>query len=137
MIAFPQTVVAVLVGLFFYMVATVLTLYDGLLSLVFQPVIGGFFSLVVVLGLLVIGLPIRMIPGVNRWWKRYWWVSLLAAGVAFLMMWASWIPSMRIVIVDPDLQIERESFQPLLSIGGWVLAMFAVLHFYPPSGQKL
>jgi hypothetical protein len=33
---------------------------------------------------------------------------------------------------DPETGSQFDSFHPVLSIGGWMLTIFSVLHFYPP-----
>lgn len=38
----------------------------------------------------------------------------------------------RVKVFDPELKQEVDSFNPTLSIGGWCVLLFAVLHFYPP-----
>ena len=120
------------------MVAVVMTVYDGLLSLVFQPLMGLAFSLVAILMLLLLGLPLRISKPLNAWWRRYWWVPFVIGSIAFGLMLASWMQQFRVTVFDPELQAEVSSFHPALAITGWLLTIFSVLHFYPPFlGKKL
>jgi hypothetical protein len=58
-------VAACVTGWFVYMVAMMVTVYDGLLSLIFQPIV----VTVVVVGSLIVGLVFH-IPPVGRAWRR-------------------------------------------------------------------
>ena len=115
-----------------YMSAVAMTVYDGILSMIFQPIMGCIFSAIAVVVLLLVGLPIRVVPALNRIWKKYWWFSLILVGIAVGMMIFSWLPEYRAKVFDPELKHEVDSFNPRLSIGGWCVLLFAVLHFYPP-----
>lgn len=139
MIAIPQIFVALVVGIGCYLLAVAMTVYDGILSMIFQPIMGAIFTGAAIIGLLILGLPIRLVKRINIWWKAHWWISLLLGCVALAMMCASWIPRMRVKVLNPETQIQIDSFHPALALGGWLLALFAVLHFYPPlpwSKQK-
>lgn len=133
MMLFPQIIMAMLVGIFYYMMIFSITVYDGALSLIFQPIVGAFLSGLAILILLVVGLPIRLIEKWNFWWKAHWWVPPALATLACLMMCISWLPSLRVQVPHPDYPIMTDYPQPILSQGGWLLTLFAVLHFYPPS----
>src|SRR5690606_32740947 len=100
MIAIPQIIAAMIVGVFVYMLAVVLTVYDGLLSVILQPILGAVFTGVAILCLLVAGLPIRRIHKINQWWKAHWWVALVIGSLALLMLWLSWMPQFRIQVFD-------------------------------------
>jgi hypothetical protein len=56
------------VGWVVYMVGMVLTVYDGLLSLIFQPIMAALWSGFVVLLSLLVGLVLRVGP-VSRFWN--------------------------------------------------------------------
>jgi len=132
MIVIPQIITALIVGVCYYMLAVAMTVYDGLLSLIFQPIMGAIFTVIACAALLVLGLPIRLSKRIHVWWKAHWWIPFLLGTVAFVMMGMSWMPQFRVQVLDPDLQIQVDSFHPILAIGGWLLTLFAVLHFYPP-----
>jgi fatty acid desaturase len=113
------------------MIAVAMTVYDGLLSMIFQPIIGVIFSSIASFFLLLLGLPIRLNRTVNRVWKRYWWIALVLAGIGIVLMACSWLACFRKKVFVAEGQ-EFESFHPALSIGGWLVMLFAVLHFFPP-----
>ena len=132
MIAIPQIIAALLIGVCYYMLAVAMTVYDGLISMIFQPIMGAIFTGIAILLLLLIGLPIRLWKQLNVWWRSHWWIPFVIGTVAFIMICLSWSPGLRVQVMDPDLNIMVDSFHPLLAIGGWLLTLFAVLHFYPP-----
>jgi len=80
----------------------------------------------------LVGLPIRLMRPLNDWWRNHWWIVFVIGTVAFLMMYASWMPQFRTKVLDPETDMEVASFHPVLAVGGWLLTIFAVLHFYPP-----
>jgi len=132
MIAIPQIIAALLIGVCYYMLAVAMTVYDGLISMIFQPIMGAIFTGIAILLLLLIGLPIRLWKQLNVWWRSHWWIPFVIGTVAFIMICLSWSPGLRVQVMDPDLNIMVDSFHPPLAIGGWLLTLFAVLHFYPP-----
>jgi hypothetical protein len=132
MIAIPQIMLALVIGVCYYMLAVAMTVYDGLLSMIFQPIMGAIFSGIAISLLLIVGLPIRLSKKINNWWRKHWWISFVIGTVAFIMMCVSWLPYLRVKVMDPELDMMVDSFHPVLAIGGWLMTLFAVLHFYPP-----
>ena len=127
-----QIVTALAVGVVYYMLAMAMTVYDGVLSLMFQPIMGTILTLTAIVILLVVGLPIRRLTRLHRWWRNHWWIALVSGLVGFIMMYASWQPEFRVQVLDPELNTLIDSFHPGLAVGGWMLTIFSVLHFYPP-----
>jgi hypothetical protein len=130
--ALLQITGALIVGVCYYMLAATMTLYDGILSMMFQPILGTLFTLLAIAGLSLVGMPIRLMRPVNDWWRHHWWIVFVIGTVAFLMMYASWMPQFRTTVLDPETDREIASFHPVLAVGGWLLTIFAILHFYPP-----
>jgi len=124
-----QIVAALIVGVCYYMLAMAMTVYDGVLSLMFQPFVGGILTSIAIAILLVVGLPLRLVAGLHQWWQHYWWMAFVLGSVAFIMMYASWLPQFRVQVRDPELDVMVDSFHPVLAFGGWMLTIFAVLHF--------
>ncbi len=84
----------------------------------------------------IIGLPIRCSQGIRSWWMKHWWISVIIGTIAFAMMWASWLPSLRVQVWNPDLEVYQDSFHPVLAFGSWLLTIFAVFHISPPIKQN-
>lgn len=133
MTSITQFFLALFVGWCGYMLAMAMTVYDGALSLVFQPFIGAVFTSFALTPVFAVGLPIRFIAPLYSWWRAHWWISLVLGAVAVGLMIASWLPANRVQVVDPELGTTRDSFHPWLALSGWFLAMFAAAHFYPPT----
>ncbi len=131
MVSAFQIIAALIVGVGCYMLAVITTSYDGVVSLLFAPLAGAVITLMAIAVLLLVGFPIRRIGSWRRWWLRHRWIPLVLGSVAFVMMAASWLPQFRVQIQDPELGMV-DSFHPLSGFGGWLLALFAVLHFQPP-----
>ena len=127
-----QITAALIVGVCYYMLAMAMTVYDGILSLMFQPIIGTICTFIAIALMLLVGLPIRLMRSVNDWWRKHWWIVLVIGTVACAMMYASWMPQYRTKVFDPEMGVEIDSFHPVLAVGGWLMTIFAVLHFYPP-----
>jgi hypothetical protein len=131
---FCQIVSAFVVGLFYYLIVAIMTVFDGFPSYVLQPIAGSVFTLIAISMLLIVGLPIRFVTRMNRWWKRHGWIPITLGIIAFAMMIASSFPALRVQVFDPETESMIDSFNPWLGIGGWLLTIFSVLHFYPPFG---
>ncbi len=122
------------VGWMIYMIAMAMTVYDGILSLVFQPIVGSVATVLGLLALCIIGSPL-LITGVWKHWRRLGWLVLLLSVMGVACFIASWHPSLRVKVLDPETNMMEDSFHPVLSIGGWLLAMFGVL-FCPAIGFR-
>jgi hypothetical protein len=127
-----QFFAALLVGVCYYMLAMAMTVCDGILSLIFQPIIAVILTSIAIVIVGIVELPIRLVRRLRSWWISHWWISLVIGTAALAMMWASWLPDLRIQVWNPDLGVYENSFHPTLGFGGWLLTIFAVFHFFPP-----
>lgn len=112
-------------GLMVYLMAVGMTVYDGTLSAIGQMVCGSVLTLGALLAILVVGSPL-LISSIWRRWERVWWLSLLITVIGVGSFVASWLPYLRVSVVDPETQQPVGSFQPVLAIGGWLCAMFGI-----------
>lgn len=131
-----QFFLALAVGWCLYMLAMAMTVYDGAMSLVVQPFLGAIVTSLALMPVFAVGLPIRFIAPINRFWLRCWWLSLVLGVISLGLMYASWLPANRVQIMHPELKVPVDSFEPWRAIGGWLLAMFAAGHFYPPGSTS-
>ena len=132
-----QLAVAFLVAWFYYMIAMAMTVYDGALSMIFQPIVGALFAGAAVLFCLVLGLPIRLVAKLRRSWQRLWWLPFFLGAVGFVLMVLSWQPPFRQTVFDYDTGMNVQTFQPTLALSGWLLSVFAALHFWFPLPKLL
>lgn len=117
---------AFVVGLALYMVAMVLSVYDGVLSLILQPIMGSILTLIALFGLSVIGSPL-LIRRNWAWWARNWWLSVALGGLGAIGFVMAWLPKFQVQVFDPDLQQMIPQPHPALGMGGWLAMVFAVL----------
>jgi hypothetical protein len=73
-------VAAWIIGWIVYMIAMMMTVYEGLLSFIFQPIIGAVASSIFVGAALLVGLVFRIPVIAKAWTSSRWWAALLAVG---------------------------------------------------------
>ncbi len=130
-----QLVVAFAVAWFYYMIAMMMTTYDGVLSMIFQPIMGAIFAAVAVAVCFILGLPIRLIRSLRERWRSVWWLPLFTGAVGFVLMVMSWM--LRVTVHDPATDMDVQTFQPAMALAGWLLSVFAALHFWFPLPRFL
>jgi hypothetical protein len=125
---------AFLLGLGIYMIAMMMTTYDGCLSLILQPLMGTLLTGLALAILCILGSPLLLRQVWERW-RRLGGIpiALTVAGIASFAV--SWHPSLREKVLNPDTQTWVDSFHPALGIGGWLAAMFGVA-FCPLIGLR-
>jgi hypothetical protein len=118
--------VAFVVGLSLYMIAMVLSVYDGVWSLIFQPIMGSVLTIIALIGLVVVGSPL-----LGRrswaWWARNGWISFSLAGLGLVVFVLAWHQRMQVQVFDPQLGQMIDQPHPGLGVGGWLAVVFAVL----------
>jgi len=132
-----QLAVAFVVAWFYYMIAMMMTTYDGVLSMIFQPIMGAIFAGIAVTLCFILGLPIRFIRSLREAWRRLWWLPLFFGAVGFALMVISWLPPFRQTVHDYTMDRQVETFQPAMALSGWLLSVFAALHFWFPLPKFL
>lgn len=132
-----QLAIAFLVAWFYYMVAMAMTVYDGVLSMIFQPIMGAIFAGLSVVLCFVLGLPLRYIAKWRQAWQRLWWLPFLLSGIGFVLLVLSWQLPFRQTVHDYTAGLDIQTFQPAVALSGWLLSVFAALHFWFPLPQLL
>ena len=125
---------AFVLGLAIYMIAMVMTVYDGVASMIFQPIVGSILTALALLALCAGGGPL-LITAVWRRWRRVGWLALFITVAGIVALFASWHPSLRVQVTDPETRMLRDSFHPALAVAGWLAAMFGVA-FCPAIGFR-
>src|SRR5689334_14149798 len=92
---------AMLAGVIAYIIAMMLTTYDGVLSMIFQPIMGVLLTGIAVAGVLIIGSPL-LATRVWLIWRRFWVVPVIVAIAGVGAMILSWHPDLRIMVQDPN-----------------------------------
>lgn len=112
---------------------------DGILgTMLFQPLLGGLFSVVTIAACFVVGLPIRINGTINSWWTKNLWLPITALFIGICLLILSVHPSLRETI---STTIENQSAQKEISnlmfvTMGWHLTAFSMLHIFPSSDLR-
>jgi hypothetical protein len=112
----------------------VVTVYDGVPSLIFQPIIAAFFSGFFVIAALVSGLVLR-VPKIKEAWSSAGAWVLLVTGTALLVMIFSGPLGLQTEFVDPETMDRIKSMSPAAFFVCYFLAVFPVVNF--PGSEKL
>jgi len=105
-----------------------MTVYDGLMSMIFQPMVGAICSLLGLMAVGFLGLPLYWGPLKGWRWTRGAWLSVAVLAASIVALGMSWHPSLRILVRHPELSTGIESFHPVLAIEGWICLLFSLAH---------
>lgn len=125
-----------------YMLLAVLDYQGGIDSFIglalFQPIIGIIFSFFTVFVVSFIGLPIRLSNKINNWWREKFYVPLALCLVGFILLVASFLPSLvqDIVTLEFGTEITKTMPNTLFLLAGWFTIAFGMFHLYPPEILK-
>lgn len=115
-------------GWLVYMVAMIITVYDGITSMIVQPIIGAIITTLAVGGSLIVGLLFR-VPLIGRAWRAAWFLSpALAIGSIILMCFgASW--GLTQSFTDPETGQQTVGLRSNVAISSFVVMVFAVANW--------
>jgi hypothetical protein len=120
--------VAFVVAWVVYMIAMMMTVYDGLPSLILQPILGAIASGLVVGLALILGLLIR-IPFVGKLWRRTpWGAALLTAGSAGLLCFG-YALGLRETFTNPETGRSFQSLHSGAALGGYFALIFSLANW--------
>jgi hypothetical protein len=128
---FLRWLLAWITGAVVYFFAVIITVYDGLLSLIFQPFCAAFISALCVAACAVVGLPLLSLRRYRAF--RLW--GALAAGVLALLgvclLLYSASAGQRIAYADP---VTEEQFDQLggTALPGYLALLFALANWPAP-----
>lgn len=126
--------VALGLGWVVYMIGMVLTVYDGLLSLIFQPFMAALASFISVTTALFIGLFFR-VPILFRWWTRTsLWASLLVVA-SLLILTFGYSAGLTYAGTNPQTGSTVLTLHPAAALGGYFGLLFAVAN-WPASMRR-
>lgn len=111
-------------------------LISGIGFLIFQPILALVLTAITIVACFVIGLPIRLSARLNEWWKARPLLALggLLAGIVLLIL-SIIFTEQKTILIDGATQV-RAVPGAALSITGWFLSGFCLLHFYPQTLLK-
>jgi len=133
-----QIALAFIVSLCLYMAFAVLDSdwgIDGLFGLLFfHPMMGGFLSILTIIFCLLVGLPIRLVKSINRWWRTNYYIAILGAFFGITLLILAYFPMFQeteFLCRGGDEYIKKVP-NAVLSYCGWFLINFSILHTFPP-----
>ena len=102
---------------------------------IFQPILGAIISLTTIIICLLIGLPIRLVPKVYKYWTHKPFIVIVSVTIGAILLLLSLnnnFTETTIITIDDQ---ERTKIIPnyYLALTGWFLVAFNLLHFYPMS----
>lgn len=116
------------VGWVVYMVGMILTVYDGLLSLMLQPILAALCSgLTVVLSLLV-GLLLRLGPISRLWNGSPRWATTIAAASLFVLTFGYSL-GLTYVGTNPETQRQVVVLHPAAALAGYFSLLFSIANW--------
>ena len=126
--------VAFVVGWLVYMIAMLMTVYDGVLSLIFQPIMAALCSGIFVLFALLVGLVLK-IPILSRWWhsSRFWVWALIVGGL-FVLCFGSLL-GITETYTNPETETQFEGLHHAAALAAYFSLIFAIAN-WPLSIKK-
>lgn len=110
--------------------------FDNFIGLaVFQPIIAVIISVLITLGCLVVGLPIRLNKKLKKWWTQYYYFAIVLTFIGITLLVLSLMPYyMETFVVSINgFEIIKVIPNDELLVTGWLLTGFSTLHIYPPN----
>jgi len=106
-------------------------LMTGIGFLLFQPILALVLTAMTIIACFVIGLPIRLSARLNEWWKARPFIALGGVFIGIVLLILSMIfTEQKTIFIDGEAQV-RQVPGAALSITGWFLSGFCLMHFYP------
>lgn len=108
---------------------------NGIGFMIFQPLVGFFVTTITIVICFVLGLPIRLNSKVRQWWLAKPLLPVIGVIVGIVLLWLAFnsnLTETKQVILDGE-TIDKEVPNATVSITGWFLTAFFLLHLYPQS----
>jgi amino acid transporter len=109
--------------------------FDGLFGLaVFQPILAVTLSGLTIFVCLILGLPIRLNNKLHYWWTTNFYIPIIGTAIGLTFLFLALLPTFNETVtydLDGELTLKQIP-NSMLSITGWLLTAFSILHIYPP-----
>lgn len=112
---------------------------NGIGFMIFQPLFGFILTSITIVICFVLGLPIRLKSKVRQWWLARPLLPIIGAVVGLLLLLLAFNPNLteiKQVVLNGE-TVDKEVPNTVVSITGWFLTAFSLLHFYPQSTLSL
>ena len=120
--------IALAVGWVVYMIAMAMTVYDGLISMVFQPIIAMICSTLVVGISLLVGLLFK-VPVVGRLWRASSIPAALLLVGSLLIFCFGFRFGLRETFIHPETHQQFEGLHPVAAVGAYCMLLFAIANW--------
>jgi hypothetical protein len=124
------------VGWVVYMIAMAMTVYDGFLSLIFQPFIAVFVSAIFVFMALIVGLVFR-IPAVGRLWRASRWTAIVLIALSLSLMCFGSAMGMTQTFIHPDTGEPIVGLHSAVALSSYFFLLFAIANWPTIPTQRL
>jgi hypothetical protein len=115
------------------MIAMVMTVYDGLLSMIFQPIIAAFCSFLTVGGSLLVGLLFK-VPVLGRLWRSTPIPAALLVVTSLVILCFGSSLGLRQTFTDLETHQQVEGLRPEAAVGAYFVLLFVLTNW--PLRQK-
>jgi hypothetical protein len=120
-------------GWLIYMFLMAATVYDGVPSLIFQPLIAAVFSGFFVAAALVVGLVLRAPKIREAWSSAGRWVLLITVAALSVIIFSAQL-GLETEYVDPDTSDDVKAISPTAALICYFLAVFPIVNL--PGKKK-
>jgi hypothetical protein len=117
-----------ILGWIIYMISMLLTTFDGVLSMIFQPFVGAFFSGVFVFMAFIVGLLLR-IPFLHNSWSSLGWRVLFITVASLLLMIFNVQIGLSEINIDPETNMPVKMMMVVPAIVCYFMAIFPIVNF--------
>jgi hypothetical protein len=119
---------AFIVGWIIYMIAMILTVYDGILSMIFQPFMAIICSGIVVTMTVLVGLVLKL-PLLSRLWTATPALAIaMIAGSLFLLCFGSQLGIVE-TYTDPETHHSFQGLHSVVALSAYFAILFAIANW--------
>ncbi|MFJ6535811.1 hypothetical protein ACIQH5_06235 [Paenarthrobacter sp. NPDC091711] len=119
---------AVLAPTWFIMQVAFMVAYDGLLSMIGLMLASALMPIAAIAGAITIGLPLRLVPALNRWWAGNGRAYISIAAIAVGLVIAGCVKTVRQLGEVDGIPYDTFAPDPTLMCGGWLLLAFLLVN---------
>ncbi|MBT2588206.1 hypothetical protein [Arthrobacter sp. ISL-95] len=112
---------AVLAPSWFILQASLMVDYDGLLSMIGVILTTVIMPIIAIVAAITVGLPLRLVPAINRWWAGNARTYVSIAAIAVGLIAAGFIKTVRQIGEMDGIPYDTVTPDPTLVCGGWFL----------------
>jgi hypothetical protein len=110
--------------------------FNGLFSLfIIQPLFGAVFSVFTIVACFVAGLPIRLLPKLNDWWKRNIYIAVTGVICGLTILLLGLLPGLRepVATTIDGKEVLKLIPNSGLTYTGWFATAFFLMHIHVPK----